>query len=212
MSLSSSVLDRMSLQQDWITVQADPINFIQGIFMKISHLLLASIALTLTAVNANAAVTATATFQTAVNSEIVGDGSFSGIDANNDGNIQFNELTSFSWQLNNNCHTTLLPSNVSNGDCRTYLTNFGTYNYQTNTWNSYLTPAKGTIYHSYTSSFDPLSPSGLHGILQESFTVSTSLVSVSAPVPEPESYAMLLAGLGVVGMMGRRRNNSKKAA
>ena len=33
-------------------------------------------------------------------------------------------------------------------------------------------------------------------------------VSVTAvtPVPEPESYALMLAGLGVLGFMGRRRN------
>jgi hypothetical protein len=31
-----------------------------------------------------------------------------------------------------------------------------------------------------------------------------------APVPEPETYAMLLAGLGLVGFMSRRRNNSEK--
>lgn len=30
-------------------------------------------------------------------------------------------------------------------------------------------------------------------------------VNVSAPVPEPESYALLLAGLGVVGLLSRRR-------
>lgn len=29
-----------------------------------------------------------------------------------------------------------------------------------------------------------------------------------APVPEPETYALMLAGLGVVGMLGRRRFNS----
>lgn len=34
-----------------------------------------------------------------------------------------------------------------------------------------------------------------------SMTVSASL----APVPEPETYAMLLAGLGLVGFMARRR-------
>jgi hypothetical protein len=27
----------------------------------------------------------------------------------------------------------------------------------------------------------------------------------SAPVPEPETYAMLLAGLGALGFVGRRR-------
>ena len=36
---------------------------------------------------------------------------------------------------------------------------------------------------------------------------TTSLYSMSmAPVPEPETYAMLLAGLGLVGFMARRRN------
>ena len=29
-----------------------------------------------------------------------------------------------------------------------------------------------------------------------------------APVPEPESYAMMLAGLGVIGFVWRRRINS----
>ncbi|MBU1222234.1 MAG: choice-of-anchor I family protein [Gammaproteobacteria bacterium] len=36
---------------------------------------------------------------------------------------------------------------------------------------------------------------------------TTTLYSVNmAPVPEPETYAMLLAGLGLVGFMARRRN------
>ena len=29
----------------------------------------------------------------------------------------------------------------------------------------------------------------------------------AAPVPEPETYAMLLAGLGLIGAMSRRRKN-----
>ncbi|MDR1854328.1 MAG: FxDxF family PEP-CTERM protein [Azoarcus sp.] len=29
----------------------------------------------------------------------------------------------------------------------------------------------------------------------------------AVPVPEPETYAMLLAGLGIVGMVARRRRN-----
>jgi hypothetical protein len=31
-----------------------------------------------------------------------------------------------------------------------------------------------------------------------------------APVPEPETYAMLLAGLGLMGFVARRRKQSAK--
>lgn len=34
---------------------------------------------------------------------------------------------------------------------------------------------------------------------------------VAAPVPEPETFAMLLAGLGLMGVIGRRRSNSNAA-
>jgi hypothetical protein len=33
-------------------------------------------------------------------------------------------------------------------------------------------------------------------------------VSVTTPVPEPETYAMMLAGLGIIGLMARRRRIS----
>lgn len=37
---------------------------------------------------------------------------------------------------------------------------------------------------------------------------SNTLHIAAVPVPEPESYAMLLAGLGMIGFMARRRNKS----
>jgi len=39
-------------------------------------------------------------------------------------------------------------------------------------------------------------------------TVSIELYAQSAPVPEPETWALLVAGLGAVGMVRRRRSSS----
>lgn len=36
-------------------------------------------------------------------------------------------------------------------------------------------------------------------------------VSLAAPVPEPETYGMMLAGLGVLGFLARRRKQAKPA-
>jgi hypothetical protein len=43
---------------------------------------------------------------------------------------------------------------------------------------------------------------------QFEFTL-TSSISPTAPVPEPETYAMLLAGLGLMGAIAKRRKDKQ---
>jgi hypothetical protein len=51
---------------------------------------------------------------------------------------------------------------------------------------------------------------GCSGILAGSNGLSGG--TVVSPIPEPETYAMLLAGLGVIGFVARRRQRNLAAA
>jgi len=47
----------------------------------------------------------------------------------------------------------------------------------------------------------------VEGMGDGSFGGAYSISSTTAPIPEPETYAMMLAGLGALGFLARRRNN-----
>ncbi|MDO9272733.1 MAG: PEPxxWA-CTERM sorting domain-containing protein [Rugosibacter sp.] len=49
------------------------------------------------------------------------------------------------------------------------------------------------------------------GLHVQSFTGGFSESFINSPIPEPETYAMLLAGLGLVGFAARRRKQGKTA-
>ncbi|WP_457422833.1 PEP-CTERM sorting domain-containing protein [Roseateles sp. P5_E7] len=55
------------------------------------------------------------------------------------------------------------------------------------------------------TSFEGTSRSGFQGLIDEGWGLNALAVSGPAPVPEPASGALLLAGLGVFGWLAKRR-------
>jgi hypothetical protein len=67
-----------------------------------------------------------------------------------------------------------------------------------------------TTYFNVTTGTGPL-------IASVSFTASQNAFETDnhaflSPIPEPETYAMMLAGLGLLGFMARRRKQKETAA
>ncbi|WP_222852972.1 PEP-CTERM sorting domain-containing protein [Massilia genomosp. 1] len=87
---------------------------------------------------------------------------------------------------------------------------------------AYLLDANGEEYRQFDKSYEVINRNAsatinLYGSLrsdatqrngQFSFNAYTSLMGVTPPVPEPSTYAMLLAGAAVVGAVARRRRKA----
>ncbi len=72
-----------------------------------------------------------------------------------------------------------------------------------------LTPGWQNVSFAFTA--NPLASYHLYfsGVGAQGLLVDNVAVTMAAPVPEPESYAMMLAGLGALGFMAHRRKQSQ---
>ena len=68
--------------------------------------------------------------------------------------------------------------------------------YGTSGWNTYT----------FASPFSGSLTFGVNNLLDDSLSSQLSVKNVMTAVPEPETYAMMLAGLGLVGFQLRRKN------
>lgn len=63
----------------------------------------------------------------------------------------------------------------------------------------------------FGDNFSPLNRIGLSAIIDDATGGHETFFGLTAPIPEPETYAMMLAGLGLMGVVARRRERNLKA-
>jgi hypothetical protein len=72
--------------------------------------------------------------------------------------------------------------------------------------NCVVMKADGTLGAAVAVGFDTTGYTLIPGVLQAYRVSAADLATYAAPVPEPQTYALLLAGLGALGWVARRRN------
>jgi hypothetical protein len=121
--------------------------------------------------------------------EKAGGGTFVGTDGNSNGLIEFSELSSFSATVIMTGETLNLGNLVDTGD---YIISTNHWEPNGISWKYFPSNAFFT-WNSRESSVDS--------------TWATVETSVTA-VPEPETYAMMMAGLGLFGFMAKRKKSA----
>ena len=174
----------------------------QNQFKKIATIMVAS-ALVLAASVANAGTYNFTQAGFSNNASVVG--FFKGADSNQDGKIAGSEITSFGATFVGGYYDGFSFSNYSTSLNLRYTLGSGMLG--SNNGDMIDAYVRGIDIGYYTGS----TGGRMYGFDSEPVLLSNQFARVTevTAVPEPETYAMMLAGLGMLGFLARRRNAKK---
>lgn len=135
-------------------------------------------------------------------------GSFAGVDLDANGVLDFsrNEISLFSLSFSGGASAPAFTMGIVDLAGLVYQLNGGNFIGDGGSVNTGEGIGAFNAQFSYLSGIGPLGVAGgqIGDASLNPLTTTASLISVTA-VPEPEPFAMMLAGLGVMGLVARRR-------